>query len=143
MLTEHQSCQLSQQLPPPSVITQYDTEWAESGSHNDCSSSLASFSTCHSSSHASTSNKCSTPLGSQGTAQTTKHAQRTKWELMNTPSFIEHINKKLSPEEKMIVKVAGQFYLKDLCTNTPWPTAELKKKNPQMLEPSKCSCSTI
>ena len=75
-----------------------------------------------------TSNKCSTPSGSQGTAQTTKHARRTKWELMNTPSFIECINKKLSPVEKMIVKVAGQFYLEDLCTNTPWPTAELKKK---------------
>ena len=28
----------------------------------------------------------------------------------------------------MIVKVAGQFYLEDLCTNTPWPAAELKKK---------------
>ena len=142
MLTEHQSCQLTQQLPP-SVITQNDTEWAESGCHNDCSSLLASFSTHHSSSHASTSNKCSAPAGSQGTAQTMKCTWRTKWKLMNTPSFIECINAQLSPAEKTIVKVAGQFHLKDLCTNIPWPATELKKKNPQMLEPSKCSCSTI
>ena len=62
-------------------------------------------------------------LGVQGVSGWQKQTRRTRWKVMNSPSYVKKMSIELSWEEKSNIEIAAMLYI---CTSSPWPTGDSK-----------------